>query len=240
MSNLTTDNTEHKYDRVGKLMGYPKCCIEAFKSRALHGDSANTDLDSVFTFTGYLPCKECAKKDPLELLQVIEENRSAKKQPFPISGDNLTNLMAVMWQTKVGYFPKHMALYQVGKLTTWIDYCRDNLSDSPDLKSALYRDNELNDNTIVCEVNRSELLASVQFIHGDDVKLFVNAASDVLLNLSQHNPFHRECMKDIKALSKLVPDVRINRYVANQGNEFLTVDGKPHTTGPHGYLIKFN
>ena len=52
----------------GKYFGYPNCCIKAF----LLGEQSQ---DSVFSGTAFLPCSECNKKNPLEIVDVINTNR---------------------------------------------------------------------------------------------------------------------------------------------------------------------
>lgn len=52
----------------GKEFGYPKCCRDAF----LKGDQVKS---TVFSGTGFLPCKCCNKKDPREVLKSIDSNR---------------------------------------------------------------------------------------------------------------------------------------------------------------------
>lgn len=52
----------------GKYFGYPRCCIEAFlREEQCH--------DSVFYGTGFLPCKKCNKRDPFEIVEIINTNR---------------------------------------------------------------------------------------------------------------------------------------------------------------------
>lgn len=52
----------------GKYYGYPSCCIDAF----LEGKQ---NFHNVFVGTGFLPCNSCSKKDPHEVMKVINTNR---------------------------------------------------------------------------------------------------------------------------------------------------------------------
>jgi len=61
-------------NEIGYELGYPKCCIEAFPHESVH--------ETPFNGTGFLPCKECAKKGSKELLEEIVSNRT-HSQPFP-------------------------------------------------------------------------------------------------------------------------------------------------------------
>ncbi len=47
---------------------YPKCCRDAFRK----GEQIK---ETVFSGTGFLPCKCCSKKDPREVLKSIDSNR---------------------------------------------------------------------------------------------------------------------------------------------------------------------
>lgn len=53
----------------GRLYGYPECCIKDFLIVVL------PRRDSVFSGTGFIPCEECCKRDPLELVEEIAKNR---------------------------------------------------------------------------------------------------------------------------------------------------------------------
>ncbi|CAH9014996.1 conserved hypothetical protein [Vibrio phage 501E54-1] len=60
----------------GKKFGYPKCCRDAFRK----GEQVKS---TVFSGTGFLPCKCCNKKDPREVLKSIDNNRELElKFPF--------------------------------------------------------------------------------------------------------------------------------------------------------------
>ncbi len=59
----------------GKEFGYPECCRSAFRK----GEQVK---ETVFSGTGFLPCKCCSKKDPREVLKVIDRNRKLEV-PFP-------------------------------------------------------------------------------------------------------------------------------------------------------------
>lgn len=52
----------------GKYYGYPSCCIDAL----LKGEQ---NWDNVFVGTGFLPCNSCSKKDPNEVMKIINTNR---------------------------------------------------------------------------------------------------------------------------------------------------------------------
>lgn len=52
----------------GKYYGYPSCCIDAF----LKG---NQNFHNSFVGTGFLPCNSCSKKDPNEVMKIINTNR---------------------------------------------------------------------------------------------------------------------------------------------------------------------
>jgi hypothetical protein len=64
------------YSSMGAFFGYPKCCIDALF------DWDKKSSHSEFHGTGFVPCKECAKKPYDELLAEIQSNRVCKT-PFP-------------------------------------------------------------------------------------------------------------------------------------------------------------
>lgn len=66
---------EEQWKYYGKQMGYKSCCIDAF----LKGEQVH---DSIFSGTGFLPCKECAKLEPKIVLKYIEEHR-VEDSTFP-------------------------------------------------------------------------------------------------------------------------------------------------------------
>ena len=66
-------------ERLGELLGYPKCCIDAFckedpltrPDRKLHG-------------SGYVPCCKCDNLSDGQLIDVINSNRKCDTK-FPLS-----------------------------------------------------------------------------------------------------------------------------------------------------------
>lgn len=74
---------EQQWEYWGTQMGYPSCCIKAF----LDGKQ---QFDSVFHGTGFLPCKECNKKDPTKLLKHIDKHRLIN-YPFPYEDEESFN-----------------------------------------------------------------------------------------------------------------------------------------------------
>ena len=71
----------------GALVGFPKCCIKAFK----HGRHwyKLTKVEqrkiqaSIFERCGYIPCKVCLKLNPIKVLAGITKRRSKRLLPFP-------------------------------------------------------------------------------------------------------------------------------------------------------------
>ena len=67
-----------------KYYGYPNCCTEAF----LKG---NQNRQNIFVGTGFLPCNTCARKDPMEILKIIDTNRICPEKFSPLVVDHLKN-----------------------------------------------------------------------------------------------------------------------------------------------------
>jgi hypothetical protein len=65
------------FKKMGKMFGYPECCIAEFCIVEIPRPIRQ------FNGTGYLPCAECNKKTEQELLDVIAKNRKFPK-PFPL------------------------------------------------------------------------------------------------------------------------------------------------------------
>lgn len=64
---------------LGRWLGYPECCIEAFLTQ----DEAPV---TAYEGTGYIPCVECRKKSMRKLLTEIAIRRKCDT-PFPVSPD---------------------------------------------------------------------------------------------------------------------------------------------------------
>jgi hypothetical protein len=73
---ITESQKEH-FKKMGRMFGYPECCINDFLIVEL------PRRQSEFTGTGYVPCEVCSKKSRQELLDVIAINRKFPK-PFPL------------------------------------------------------------------------------------------------------------------------------------------------------------
>lgn len=72
---MKTAELEIQWRDWGRKLGYPECCIEAFIKEEQHHFN-------IFTGTGFLPCKDCNKKDPREVLKYIDSHRQIGL-PFP-------------------------------------------------------------------------------------------------------------------------------------------------------------
>lgn len=77
----------------GKYYGYPNCCIEAF---LLGKQSQN----SVFSGTGFLPCSECNKKNPSEVVKIINTNRVCP-EVFSLDDKAVLMLYSEQWDFQV-------------------------------------------------------------------------------------------------------------------------------------------
>jgi hypothetical protein len=65
------------WDRVGKLLGYPECCVKDFLIPML------PRRRSVFSGTGFIPCEACNNRDQAELWREINNNRHKDLPEFP-------------------------------------------------------------------------------------------------------------------------------------------------------------
>ena len=78
---------------LGKLAGYPNCCINAFCMR----EYANK---SVFSGTGYTPCDRCLNHSKDFLLYYISLHRDKRLNPFPCD-NGLMNLCESVLESHV-------------------------------------------------------------------------------------------------------------------------------------------
>lgn len=79
------------WDHHGVQFGYPTCCIKAFRK----GEQIR---ESVFSGTGFLPCKICSRKDPREVLRQIDSNRIVEtKFPFHDGKDLLSKSRVIRY-----------------------------------------------------------------------------------------------------------------------------------------------
>lgn len=62
----------------GYNFGFPPCCIEYFVNLETPPKNEN-----FFRNTGFVPCPQCAAKDPQEILDYISAQRNPKLPPFP-------------------------------------------------------------------------------------------------------------------------------------------------------------
>lgn len=69
------NSLEEQWDYWGHHLGYKPCCVKSFlEGKQIH--------ESVFSGTGFLPCKECDKLPVSEVLSYIDIHRKSKV-PFP-------------------------------------------------------------------------------------------------------------------------------------------------------------
>lgn len=73
-------------DRVdpGIKYGYPDCCRNFFGTMAHLGNHNhfNKFKETRFIGTGYVPCFDCMKKDPVKLVEEINAKRDPSLPPF--------------------------------------------------------------------------------------------------------------------------------------------------------------
>ncbi len=72
----------NRWEIVGKLCGYPECCIKEFCER-MNGQGPPLARMRQLTGTGYVPCAKCDEKDVFELLHNIAINRDKRLKFFP-------------------------------------------------------------------------------------------------------------------------------------------------------------
>ena len=73
------NSLQEQWSYWGTHLGYKPCCVEAF----LEGKQVH---ESVFSGTGFLPCKECDKLPVSEVLNYIDTHRDSEL-PFPFEKD---------------------------------------------------------------------------------------------------------------------------------------------------------
>jgi hypothetical protein len=70
------DNTQWWYT-LGKLCGYPDCCVLAFSLREV------ADVPNNFEYSGFVPCNRCANHANSFLTELIAKNRDRRLHKFP-------------------------------------------------------------------------------------------------------------------------------------------------------------
>ena len=79
LDHLKGESNYERMIRLGKGLGYPDCCIQAFLT-----EDFRTRPIRKLEGTGYVPCAECNKKSPQELVSIINANRKCVER-FPKS-----------------------------------------------------------------------------------------------------------------------------------------------------------
>lgn len=94
-------DSSHPHHRTGQFYGYPECCIRSFPA------TKRVDKLNIMFGTGYIPCVECQKKSPEELLAYINEHRICKT-PFPVieAADSIKRQMFLIKMLNKGYLDK--------------------------------------------------------------------------------------------------------------------------------------
>jgi len=79
----------NEYIDPGIAYGYPECCRTAFDTLSHIGDHEHFEKfrTSGFLGTGFVPCAECLKKDPHDLVKEINSKRNPKLPLFELHGD---------------------------------------------------------------------------------------------------------------------------------------------------------
>lgn len=67
---------------IGRYYGYPICCIKSFSIGGLK--NINNKKSIKLFGTGFVPCKECNKMNPEQLITIIKKQRVCSLQ-FPKS-----------------------------------------------------------------------------------------------------------------------------------------------------------
>lgn len=225
--------------KQGNRLGYPKCCIDAYVDMKNHGGT-QLNHDTVFNGTGYIPCKECAKLDPNELLKIIDAKRSIRELPFPLNNVGAMNISASVWQDEIGYIPTYGFLYQCGKPLLWKSVGLLN----DDLMQALELENDLGPESIVCMVSTSELIASFDDLNPTH-KLYWKANDAIMSMLDKGlKAIDKSEIDDntriVCTVSSITKAPKVNRYINNNGCKLLTIEGKPIKFKPTQYVIKLS
>jgi hypothetical protein len=77
--NISEEQKQH-FIKMGKLFGYPQCCIDEFLVLDIPRPIRK------FNGTGYLPCAKCNEKSEQEMLDIIAKNRTF---PLPFPEDSI-------------------------------------------------------------------------------------------------------------------------------------------------------
>lgn len=78
---------------LGRLLGYPQCCIETFVVRATKLDlTIGTPLGN----TGYIMCDVCKEKSYTEVVALIDKQRHPQLPPFPTVSMSFKKLKELM------------------------------------------------------------------------------------------------------------------------------------------------
>ncbi len=77
---ITPNSTEPYTTLLGRYYGYSDCCCNVVLDSAFHVDKSRIAMEK----SGFFPCDECNKKDPVELINEINKRRLSPR-PFPQS-----------------------------------------------------------------------------------------------------------------------------------------------------------
>jgi len=73
---------KHSWSDIGKQCGYPDCCIKSFINEGLNFKKNSSVDNNALYGTGFVPCLECAKLPPDEMIEIINSHRIFER-PFP-------------------------------------------------------------------------------------------------------------------------------------------------------------